>query len=96
MQIDGLIPFKSSIDQVIASLYFLKTSTSFYSLCSIKSVDMIIGFDSSASKKAYLKYLSNSFRINPLELVSTSFAFPSQQLDFYALHSFRLSTVSLI
>ena len=56
---------------------------------------MITGFDFSASRKAYCKCLSNSFKINPLELVSTSCAIPSQLLDFSALPSFRPSIVSL-
>ena len=75
MKIEGLIPFKSSIDQAIASLYFMRISSSFCSLCSVKSADMITGFDFSASRKAYFKCLGNSFRVNPLEFVSTSCAF---------------------
>ena len=85
MQIEGLIPFKSSINQAIASLYFLRISSSFYSLCSIKSADMITCFDFLAYRKAYFKCLGNSFKINPSELFSTSCAFPSQLLDFSAL-----------
>ena len=60
-----------------------------------KSADMINGFDFSASKKAYFKCLGNSFIINPSKLVSPSYAFPSQLLEFSELPSFRLSTVSL-
>ena len=55
MQIEGLIPFKSSTNQAIASLYFLRIYSSYCSLCSVKSAAMIIGFDFSASKKAYFK-----------------------------------------
>ena len=52
MQIEGLIPFKSSIDQAIASLYFLKIPSSFYSFSFVKSIVIIIGFYFSAPKKA--------------------------------------------
>ena len=65
MQIEGLIPFNSSTDQAIASLYFLRISNNFCSLCFVKSAYMITGFDFSASKKAYFKCLVNSFIINP-------------------------------
>ena len=65
MQIDGLIPFKSSTDQAMASLCFLRISISFYSLSSVKSIAIIIGFYLSAPKKAYFRCLSNSFKINP-------------------------------
>ena len=40
MQIDGLIPFKSSTDQAMASLYFLRILINFCSLFSIKSAAM--------------------------------------------------------
>ena len=76
MQIEGLIPFKSSTDQAIAPLYFLRISNSFYSLCSIKSADIITGFFL-ASRKAYFKCSGNSFRIKPFELVFTSKTFSS-------------------
>ena len=65
MQIDGLIPFKTSIDQAIASLYFLRISISFYSLSYVKSTTIIIGFDISAPKKTYFRFLGNSFILNP-------------------------------
>ena len=96
MQIEGLIPFKSYADQAIASLYFMRISNRFYSLCFVKSVDLITSFDFSASRKAYFKCLGNSFRIDPSKLVSTSYAFPSQLLDFPTLPSFKLNIVSLI
>ena len=78
-----------------SSTYFMRIFISFSSLSSIKSSAIITGLDFSAPKKAYFKCLGNSFKINPLELVSTSCAFPSQPLDFSALPSFRLSTISL-
>ena len=53
MQMEGWIPFKSSIDQVIASLYFLRVSSSFCSLYSVNAVQIITGFAFSGSKKAY-------------------------------------------
>ena len=65
MQIDGLIPFKSSTDQAMAFLYFLRIPISFCSLSYIKSVAIITGFDLSIPKKAYLSCLGNSSRINP-------------------------------
>ena len=73
----GLIPFKSSIDQEMVPLYFLRISSSFFSLCSVRSVDIINGLDFSASRKAYFKCSGNSFRIKPSDLVFTSAAFSS-------------------
>ena len=65
MQIDGLIPFKSSTDQAMASLCLLRISISFYSLSFIKSTTIIIFFSLSAPKKAYLRCLGNSLISNP-------------------------------
>ena len=65
MQIEGLIPFKSSNVQATASLYFLRIRSSFFSFSSVKSASMIIGFDFSDPKKAYFKCLGNSFKISP-------------------------------
>ena len=96
MQIKGLIPFKSSTDQAMASLYFLRTLISFCSFSSVKSTTMITGYASSAPKKAYSKCLGNSLRISPSKLFSTSCPFSSLLLDFSALISFRLIIVSLI
>ena len=95
MQIEGLIPFKSSTDQAMASLYFLIILISFYSFSFVKPVAMITRCALSAPKKAYFKCLGNSFRNNPSELFSTSFPSSSFLLDYFALISFRLSTVSL-
>ena len=53
MQMEGLIPFKSSIDQTIASLYFLRVSSSFCSSDSVNAAEIITGFALSGSKKAY-------------------------------------------
>ena len=55
IQIEGLIPFKSSIDQGIASLYFLRISNSFCSSSSVNSAEMMTGLVFSGCKKAYLK-----------------------------------------
>ena len=44
MRIEGLIPFKSSIDQGIASLYFLRISNNFCSSSSVNEVEIITGF----------------------------------------------------
>ena len=53
MQMERLIPFKSSIDQAIASLYFLRVSSSLCSSDSVNAAEIIIGFALSCSKKAY-------------------------------------------
>ena len=95
MQIEGLVPFKSSIDQAMASLYFMRICSSFYCFSSVKSTTMITGYALSAPKKAYFKCLGNCFRINPLELFSTPCSFPSLLLYLSVLISFRLSVISL-
>ena len=64
MEIEGFIPFKSSTDQAMASLYFLRILISFYSISSIKSSAMITSCAFSAHKKAYLRCLGNSLRIS--------------------------------
>ena len=61
MQTEGLIPFKSSIDQVIASLYFLRISNSFCSSSLVNATEIITGFAFSGSKKAYFNCLGTSF-----------------------------------
>ena len=94
MHIEGQIPFKSSTDQDMASLYFLRILISFCSFSYVKLVDTITGFDFSASKKAYFRCLGNSFRLNPSKLISTSYTLSSLLLDFSALCSFRLSIFS--
>ena len=43
MQIKGLISFKSSTDQAMASLYFLRILISFCSFSTVKSAAMITG-----------------------------------------------------
>ena len=53
MQMEGLIPFKSSIDQTTAFLYFLRESSSFCSSYSVNAVEIITGFSLSGYKKAY-------------------------------------------
>ena len=53
MHMEGLIPFKSSIDQEIVSLYFLRVSRGLCSSDSIKATKIITGFALSSSKKAY-------------------------------------------
>ena len=76
IQIEGLIPFRSSIDQAIASLYFLRISSSFSS-SSVNPVEMMTCFAFSGCKKAYFECSGNSFRIKPSKLVFTSIAFSS-------------------
>ena len=96
MQIEGLILFKSSTNQAMASLYFLRNPISFCSFFIVKSAAMITGCALSAPKKAYFKCFGSSFRINPSKLFSASCSSSSLLLDFSALISFRLSIVSLI
>ena len=94
MQIDALIPFKSSTHQAMTSLYFLRILISFYYFYTVKSAAIITGYALLAPKKTYFRCLANSFIINPLELFSTSYTFSSLLLDFSPLFSFRISTVS--
>ena len=61
MQIAGLIPFKFSTDQAMASLYFLRIFINFFSFSYVKSVAIIIDCALSAPKKAYFRCLGNSF-----------------------------------
>ena len=68
MQIDGLVPFKSSIDQAIASLYFLRISISFFSLSSVKSVAIITGLIFQLLRRHIL-----GFWVIPLELTPHNF-----------------------
>ena len=82
MQIDGQVPFKSSTDQSMASLYFIRILISFYSFSSVKSATIITGCALSAPKKAYFRCLGNSFRINPSKLFTISCTFSSLLLDF--------------
>ena len=93
IQIEGPIPFKCSIDQSIACLYFLRISSSFYSSCLVNAADIIIGLDFFSSNKAYFKCSGNSFKVNPSKLVYDSFVF-SSLLHFSGLFSFTLKTVS--
>ena len=65
MQIEGLIPFKSSIYQAMASLYFLRNLINFCSFCTVKSTAMITSCALLAPKKAYFRCLGNSLRISP-------------------------------
>ena len=65
MQIEGLIPFKSSTDQAMTSLYFLRILIRFYSFSFVKPTAMITSCAISGPKNAYFKFLSNYFRINP-------------------------------
>ena len=95
MQIDGLILFKSSTNQAIASLYFLRISTSLCSLYSVKSVAIITGFDPSSPKKAYFKCLINSSKLTPHNFFQPSMLSLHYCLIFFAFSSFRLSIVSL-
>ena len=69
---EGLIPFKSFIDQAIASLYFLRVSSSFCSFSLVNPAEMINGFPFSGCKKAYFKCSGNSLSIKPSELLFSS------------------------
>ena len=92
MKIEGLIPFKSSIDQEIASLYLMRISNSLCSSSSFNAANIITCFAFSGSKKAYFKCLGTCFKVYPTELVSISIAFSSLLLDFSVLFSFKLKT----
>ena len=94
MEMEGLIPFKSSTDHAITSLYFLRILISFCSLSLVKSLAMITGLDHSLPRKAYFICLGNFFITKPSKLFSTSYAFFSLLLNVSALISFRLSIVS--
>ena len=95
MQIKGLILFKSSTDQAIASLYFLRICSSFCSFSSVKSAAMITGFDFFDPKKAYFRCLGDSFKIRPSKFFSSPCTFSSLLIDFSILPSFKLNIVSL-
>ena len=82
MQIEGVIPFKSSIDQAMAFLYFLRIMINLCSFSFIKLVAMIIGCALSTLTKTYFKCLGNYFIINPSKLFSTSCSLSSLLLDF--------------
>ena len=92
MHIEGLIHFKSSINQAIASLYFLRISNSFCSSSSANAAEITTDFAFSGSKKAYFKYQGNSLNTNSCELVYVSLTFSSFLLDFSVLFSSILST----
>ena len=94
MQIEGLIPFKSSTNQSIASLYFLRIYISFYSSSTVNAVEIITGLAFSSPKKTYFKCLGSFFKVYPFELVSISSAFSLLLLDFSVLFLFKLKTVS--
>ena len=51
MKIEGPIPFKSSTDQAIASLYFMRISSSLCSSSTVNLVDIIIGLAFSGLRK---------------------------------------------
>ena len=72
MHIEGLIPFKSSIDQAITSLYFPRVSNSFCSSSLVSQVEIITGFPFSGRKKAYFKCFGNFLSIKPSELLFSS------------------------
>ena len=55
MQIEGLIPLRSSIDQAIALLYFLRIFNRCCSSFIVNVADIINGFAFSGSKKAYFR-----------------------------------------
>ena len=95
MQIDGLILLKSSIDQAIASLCFLRISTTSFFFSIVKSATMIVGLDFSSPGKAYFKCLGFSFRISPSELFSTFYPFTSLLLKLSSFSSLWLITDSI-
>ena len=62
---EGLIRFKSSINEEIASVYFLRVSSCLCFSGSINATEIITSFSLSSSKKAYSNRLDNSFKVNP-------------------------------
>ena len=60
MQIKGLISFKSSTNQAMASIYFMRIPIIFCSFSIVKSDAMSTKCAFSAPKKAYLRCLENS------------------------------------
>ena len=94
MQIEGLLPFKSSIDQAITYLYFLTISNSLCSLSSVNADEIITSLAFFGSRKAYFNCLGNSFKVSLSELFSISFVSSSLLHIFYVLFSFILKTVS--
>ena len=87
-KIDGLIPFKSSTDHAIASLYFLRILISLCSFSFVKSVAIITGCALLTPKKAYFRCLGNSFRINSSKLFLSPI--PSLHCCLNFLHSLHL------
>ena len=63
MQIKGPIPFKSSTDQAMTFLYFMRIPTSLCYFSTVKSAAMITGCALSAPKKAYLRCLGNCLEL---------------------------------
>ena len=96
MHIEGLILFKSSIDQAIASLYFLRVSNNFCSSSSVNVAEIITDFSFFGSEKAYFKCLGNSFKVNPFELIFVSSSSSSLLHVFSVMFSFKLKTISVL
>ena len=94
IHIDGLISFRSSIDQAIASLFFQRISTTFCSFSVDKFVAIIISFDLSSSRNTYFRCLGNSFKISPLEIFYASYTFFSLLISC-SLLSFKLKVTSI-
>ena len=89
MQIEGLIPFMSYMDQENASKFFLRTSNSLVSISLSSSEEIIIGIVSSFPKNAYLRPFGNYFSTNPSRVF-----FSSSKIDYSSLSS-RASIVSI-
>ena len=70
MLIEGLIPFKSFIDQAIASLYFSRISNNLCSSSSVNAANIIIGLDVPASKRHASNLQAILLELNPLRLCS--------------------------
>ena len=68
IQIEGPIPFRSSIDQAIAFLYFLRISSSFCSSSSVNPAEMMTGFAFLVVRKHTSNVQAILLESNPLSL----------------------------
>ena len=68
MHIEGLIFFKSSIDQAIASLYFLRISNNFCSSSSVNDAEIMTGFAFLVARRHTSNVQAILLESNPLSL----------------------------
>ena len=73
MQIAGLIPFISEIDQAKAEEYLFRTVISLLSSSWFNEDEIMTGFVESSPKKAYRRWLGSCLRTNPSLVVACGF-----------------------